>query len=276
MKVMKVMNNSLILAEDENKNEVIVMGKGLGFNSKAGDLLDPSKVAKIFVLKDDKASNDYVKLIENMPGEYVDITNFIISYANEKLNGKLNDQVFITLMDHISYALERYNKGITIQNRLLWEIKKFYPKEFEIAKYSVDYINEKLKVHLPDEEAGNIAFHLVNAQTDEQEMENTMLSVKMLKDIFNIVQYHFRITIDKETLNYSRFLTHLQFFVQRLLDGKLIESKNSFIFEQIVKQYPQEYKCAMLIRDYVKNLLGITISDEEMLYIIIHIVRIIN
>ncbi|APF26175.1 phosphoenolpyruvate-dependent sugar phosphotransferase system, EIIA 1 family protein [Clostridium sporogenes] len=97
-----------------------------------------------------------------------------------------NDQIFITLIDHISYALTRYKKNITLQNRLLWELKKFSPEEFKIGKYAVEYINDKLNVNLPEEEAGNIAFHFVNAQTDEVAMQNTMLTIKMLKDIFNI------------------------------------------------------------------------------------------
>ncbi|NFS61086.1 PRD domain-containing protein, partial [Clostridium botulinum] len=275
MQIVKVMNNSLILARDENDKEIVVMGKGLGFKRKAGEELDTEKIEKIFVLKNETDTREYVKLIEETPSEYIEITNDIIGYANEKLGGKLNDQIFITLVDHISYALTRYEKNITIQNRLLWELKKFYPKEFEIGKYAVEYINNKLNVKLPEEEAGNIAFHVVNAQTDEAEMQNTMLTIRMLKDIFNIIQYNFGITIDKDSLNYSRFLTHLQFFVQRLLDDRMIESKENFIFEQMIKEYPKEVKCARLIGDYVKKVLNKEISNEELLYLTIHIVRIV-
>ncbi|WP_252244602.1 MULTISPECIES: BglG family transcription antiterminator LicT [unclassified Clostridium] len=276
MQIVKVMNNSLILARDENDKEIVVMGKGLGFKRKAGEELDTEKIEKIFVLKNETDTREYVKLIEETPSEYIEITNDIIGYANEKLGGKLNDQIFITLVDHISYALTRYEKNITIQNRLLWELKKFYPKEFEIGKYAVEYINNKLSVKLPEEEAGNIAFHVVNAQTDEAEMQNTMLTIRMLKDIFNIIQYNFGITIDKDSLNYSRFLTHLQFFVQRLLDDRMIESKENFIFEQMIKEYPKEIKCSRLIGDYVKKVLNKEISNEELLYLTIHIVRIVQ
>ncbi|NFS94285.1 PRD domain-containing protein [Clostridium botulinum] len=276
MQIVKVMNNSLILARDENDKEIVVMGKGLGFKRKAGEELDTEKIEKIFVLKNETDTREYVKLIEETPSEYIEITNDIIGYANEKLGGKLNDQIFITLVDHISYALTRYEKNITIQNRLLWELKKFYPKEFEIGKYAVEYINNKLNVKLQEEEAGNIAFHVVNAQTEEAEMQNTMLTIRMLKDIFNIIQYNFGITIDKDSLNYSRFLTHLQFFVQRLLDDRMIESKENFIFEQMIKEYPKEVKCARLIGDYVKKVLNKEISNEELLYLTIHIVRIVQ
>ncbi|GKX67168.1 BglG family transcription antiterminator LicT [Inconstantimicrobium mannanitabidum] len=274
MNIRKILNNSLILAEDENKKEIIVMGKGLGFNSKVGDVLEKEKIEKIFVLKNETTMKEYVRLIEQTPSEYVEITNYIINYANRNLGKKLSDQLFITLIDHISYAIERYKKNITIQNRLIWEVKKFYPKEFEIGIYSVKYINEKLNIELLEEEAANIAFHIVNAQTDEGEMQNTLLTVKLLKAIFNIVQYNLGIKIDKDSINYSRFLTHLQFFIQRLLDGKIIESRDSFIFNQITKEYPVEFKCAKLIEEYIKNALDKEISYEELLYLTIHIVRI--
>ena len=275
MKINKVLNNSLVLAEDENKKEIIVMGKGIGFNNKVGEILEEKQIEKIFVLKNETSIEQYVKLIEETPSQYIEITNHIIKYASEKLKGKLSDQIFITLIDHISYAVTRYEKKIIIQNRLIWEVKKFYPKEFQIAIESVDYINRTLNIHLPEDEATNIAFHLINAQTDEQQMQSALLTVKILKDIFNILQYNFGIKIDKDSINYSRFLTHLQFFVQRILEEKMIESKDTFMFKQISKEYPKELKCAKLIGDYIKNILNIEISNEELFYLTIHIVRIV-
>lgn len=274
MKIIKVMNNSLILAADENEKEIVVMGKGVGFKRKSGDDVDLNQIEKVFVLKNEIATKEYVRLIEETPSEQIDIANYIIEYANEKFNKNLNDQIFITLIDHISYAIERYKKNIVIQNRLLWEVKNFYPREFEVGKYAVEYINEKLNIQLPEEEAGNIAFHIVNAQTDEAEMENTMLAIKMLKDIFNITQYNLKVKINKDSLNYSRFLIHLQFFIQRLLDNKMMDSSNTFIFEQIKNEYPEKVKCAKLIEDYIKNVLGKDITNDELLYLTIHIVRI--
>lgn len=274
MNVIKVMNNSLLLAEDTDGKEVVVMGKGIAFCHRPGDHLNMDKVQKIFVLKDETVTKNYIRLIEETPSQHIEITNYIISYASERLNGKLSDQIFVTLMDHISYALFRYNKNIIIQNRLVWEVKSFYPKEFSIGLHAVDYINKKLSINLPEEEAANIAFHLVSAQTEQGDMEETILTVKMLKDIINIIQYNFSITLDKESINYSRFLTHLQFFIQRLLDGRLHESKNTFIYNQISKEYPDEIKCAKLIGKYVKNLLNKKITNEDILYLTIHIVRI--
>ncbi|MCJ7691358.1 MAG: PRD domain-containing protein, partial [Clostridiaceae bacterium] len=187
MKIIKVLNNNLALAEDDQGNEVIVGGKAIGYDGKIGEKIKEEKIQKIYVLDNKNDTKEYVKLIENTPQKYIDITQKIIKDANEILQGKLHDQIFIILIDHINFAIQRYNEHVVIQNRLLWEVKKFYHKEFSIGKDSVDYINKTLGIQLPEEEAGNIAFHLVNAQSDERDMNSIVREVKMVKDILAIV-----------------------------------------------------------------------------------------
>ena len=274
MKVIKVLNNSLVLSTDHDNNEVIVMGKGIGFGSKVGDVLDPASIEKIYAVQDNQKGREYLRLIEDTPEAHIEIVQMILSLANAGLKGRINEQIFFTLVDHISFAIERYHKGITIQNRLLFEVKRFYPHEFSVATQALVYINQRLNIQLPQEEAGNIAFHLVNGQTDVQNMEHTLLAVKMLKDIFNIIQYHFRLTLDTESLNYARFLVHMQFFIQRMVEKQQVVSKDDFIFSQVIKEYPHAYRCALLIRDYIKNLLEMEMSNDELLYLVIHLTRI--
>lgn len=274
MEIIKVMNNSLVFAKDDNNDEIVVMGKGIGFMKKPGDSVDSSKVEKIFTLKNDESKKKYFRNMEDISSEYIDITNHIVKYATDILKCKLNDNIFISLIDHISFAIERYNKNVSLQNRLLWEVKKFYPEEFKIGLYAVDKINAIFNINLPEEEAGNIAFHIVNAQTENAEMQNTMLMIKMMKDILNIIKYDLKINLDKESLSYSRFITHLQFFLQRVIEGKVADSKNSFIFEQVEIQYPEKVKCARNIKSYVEKLLNVEIGDDEILYLSMHIIRV--
>lgn len=276
MKIIKVMNNSLVFVNDEENNEIIAMGKGIGFMKKVGDDIDPNKIEKIFTLKDESTKKKYFRVIEDMPSEYIDITNMIIRYTTNELKCELNDNIFISLIDHISFAIERYNKGVILQNRLLWEVKKFYPEEFKVGLYAVEKINSMLNINLPEEEACNIAFHIVNAQNEDAKMENTILMVKMMKDIINIIKYDLKIRLDKDSLNYSRFITHLQYFLQRVIEDKLTDSKNSFILEQIETQYPDKVKCARLIKNYVQNVINKQISEDEILYLSMHIIRVSN
>lgn len=276
MIVSRILNNNFLMAEDELGTQQVVLGKGLRFINQVGEPLKAENIEKIFVLKDDLSVKNYAQLLQETPREQIDAVTHVIKTANEYFDGKLQDQIFMTLMDHITYAITRVRQGIVLQNRMLWEIKKFYPKEYKAALESLEYLNNVLNVNLPKEEAGNIAFHFVNAQTDHQNMENTFEMVQLQRDIFNIIQYHFNIKLDEESLNYGRFITHLQFFIHRLVDDNMLVSRDSFLFTQISNEYAKEMKCAYKIRDYILKIMNKEITDEELLYLTIHIIRIIN
>lgn len=190
MIIEKFLNNNMLLVND-NHDEMIVMGKGLRFHYKVGDEIKQEDIEKTYVLQEGTNKNGYLQVLENAPDIYLEIVHHIIEMAQLKISSPLNEQIFVTLLDHLLYAVERYEKGIVLQNRMLWEIQKFYPNEFMIGLHAVDYINETLNIQLPEAEAGNIAFHFVNAQIKSNDLstENGMLMVKMLKDIFKSFNY---------------------------------------------------------------------------------------
>ena len=134
MKIDKIINNNLIRTFDNNGKEVLVMGCGLGFQKKIGDTVDKSKIEKIYSIENKNDSNKLMTLLAEIPLEYIQVSNEIISYAKYSLGKRLNDNVYITLTDHISFAIERYKQGLNFKNALLWEIKRFYNHEFLIGK----------------------------------------------------------------------------------------------------------------------------------------------
>ena len=275
MRVVKILNNNYILVEDPNGNECIVMGKGLRFSNQVGSELKEENIQKIFALKDKTSVRDWQQMLEGVSEDYGEAIHSAIMLADEAMPGKLNSQVFIILFDHLIFALERQHKNIILQNRLLWEVRQFYPAEFALGKRMIEYLNQRLQIKLPEEEAGNIAFHLVNAQTENPNMEQTIQAVKMLKDIFNIVQYSFANRIRTDSIHYTRFVTHMQFFLQRVLEHKMLSGDELDIFEQVAKGHPESYCCARKIGAYIQGVQKEEISREELLYLTIHIARIV-
>ena len=275
MRVVKILNNNYILVEDPNGNECIVMGKGLRFSNQVGSELKEENIQKIFALKDKKSVRDWQQMLEGVSEDYGEAIHSAIMLADEAMPGKLNSQVFIILFDHLIFALERQHKNIILQSRLLWEVRLFYPAEFALGKRMIEYLNQRLQIKLPEEEAGNIAFHLVNAQTENPNMEQTIQAVKMLKDIFNIVQYSFANRIRTDSIHYTRFVTHMQFFLQRVLEHKMLSGDELDIFEQVAKGHPESYCCARKIGAYIQGVQKEEISREELLYLTIHIARIV-
>ena len=102
----------------------------------------------------------------DLPLEYLELSNQVIEYAREELSSPINDSIYISLPDHLHSAIERAKKGIVVKNVLLWDIKRFFTDEFKIGKRTIEKISERYGIELPEDEAGFIALHLVNAQTE--------------------------------------------------------------------------------------------------------------
>jgi beta-glucoside operon transcriptional antiterminator len=273
MIIKKVFNNNVVLAvaAQEDENELILMGRGLAFQKKAGDLIDESKVDKKFV---QGLSNKLTELLKDTPLYHLDLANEIIQNAKSQLTAKLSDYIYLTLTDHLDFAITRIKQGLTMRNPLLWEIKKIYPKEYKIGLQALEMVKKKLGVVLPEDEAGSIALHLVNAQNGNQQMDQTMEITGMIKDILQIVRYHFGIDLDEDSLNYSRFVVHLRFFAQRLIDKQIHRDENDDLFEVVKDKYPHAYRCVEIIDGYVKKITNISLSKSEMVYLMLHIQRV--
>lgn len=276
MIITKILNNNVIIVKDSEEKELIVMGKSLGFQNRVGNKVDESKIEKTYVLKDSNLNQNLVKLIEEIPQEHFEPSSEIIDYAKQNLKGSLNERIYVSLTDHLSFAIKRHKENITYGNRLYWEVKKFYPDEFKLGNYALELIQQKLGIELPETEAANIAFHFINAGRNEKEMQQTMIVTNIMKDILNIVRYHFNVIFDEETLNYTRFVTHLQFFAQRLLTNQLNHSDDDFIYQQVKKKYVKEFECAKRIEDYIITGYNRTMTNEELVYLTIHIARVVS
>ncbi|NRY63239.1 BglG family transcription antiterminator LicT [Clostridium beijerinckii] len=274
MKIEKIINNNLIQSFDNNNKEVLIMGCGLGFGKKVGDIIDQSKVEKIYSLEDKNYSNKLVELLSDIPLEVIQATNEIVSYSKYSLGKKLNDNIYILLTDHINFAIERVRKGLLFKNKLLWEIKRFYNHEFLIGKEAVQIIKNKLNVELPEDEAANIALHIVNAQLNSSNMDDTMGMTNMIQNILNIVKFHYKLELDEYSLHYERFITHLKFFSQRIFRGNEIEDEDTSLSEIMKEKYKEAYKCAEKIRKYIKSEFNTDLTDEEMMYLAVHINRV--
>ncbi len=274
MQILRVINNNVISSLDAEKREVVVMGRGIGFQKKAGDTIEDEKIEKVFHLPREH-TNQYERLVSDMPYEHIKMAEEIIRYAGKTLNRHLNKNIYITLTDHLNFAVERQKQGVIFQNALLWETKKFYKEEFEIGLKAIELVKEKIGVVLPEDEAGFIALHIVNAEMDG-DIKQAGSMPEMIKDMLNIVRYTFGIEIDESTLSYERFVTHLKFFLQRAVQGVCYDNEDPELSESIRKRYTKEYACARKIRDYVRQRIDYVVSEEELTYLTMHIARIIR
>lgn len=272
MLIKKIFNNNAIIAKEADKHEFVVMGCGIGFKKSVGDVVDESLIEKTFVLKQKDASEKFKLLLEHVPSEYVSLCYDIIEYAKNILNTKLNDYIYVTLTDHINNSIKLFDENINISNPLIWEIKKFYSKEFEVGVKALELIEEELGRKLPEDEAANVALHLINAQLNSSStnVENIASQTKKIQDILNIVKYTYGTTLDEKSISYERFVTHLRFFFQRLNKNTKNENEDDFLLKQVKEKYKEAYNCMLKVEKYLDT----ELSDEEKLYLTVHIQRV--
>ncbi|MBF0777844.1 BglG family transcription antiterminator LicT [Streptococcus cuniculi] len=272
MVIEKIYNNNVALAVDQDK-EVIVMGKGLGFQKKPGDTVDTSMIERTFTLDDHQQLSEFQSLYAHLPAEEIDVVLAIISHAEKELQQSFDVSLYIALVDHIHYTLERHQQGISLKNPLAWEIRKFYPKEFQLGVDALMFIIEHLGVVLDRDEAASIALHLVNAEKNAGITPQTQTLSRIVSNILEIVRLHFACSIDEDSISYHRFRTHVQYFAQRVVNG-LVEGKNdAFLYEQVQKNYPQAFATTQKIRSYIEKQFDFPMSQDEQVYLTIHIQR---
>lgn len=273
MIIEKILNNNVLLTKNHKGKEIIVMGRGISYKKSAGDYVDDYKIDKIFLLNENEFTSRLTELLNDIPVAHFELTNEIVKYANSVLKSELNDKIYLTLADHIHFAINRYEKGLDLKNALLFEIKRFYKTEFAIGLEALKMIEQATSLTLGEDEAGFIAMHLVNARMDGNEMLSTMKMTKIVQDVLSIVTYHYGLVLDESSLNYSRFLTHLQYFSMRVLRNETNNSGEEFLYNQIMKTYTQAFSCVQKINDYLERTHGQSLSKDEHVYLTIHIHR---
>ena len=269
----KVINNNIISAYEKSGAEVIVMGRGIGFKKKQGEMVPADQISKIFRIKSRTLAEQFKELLANMPLERVRISDEIISHAKDHLKLKLNQSIYVTLTDHINFAIERVSQGIEPQNALLWEIKRFYPQEFQLGIYALELIQDRLNILLPEDEAGFIALHFVNAEYGT-DIRDAVKFPDQMQAIVDIVERDLGILLDESSLHYERFMTHIKFLIQRIYRKELLSSEDRELSLLMQRKYPREYQCSVKVAEYIMQATGSRLSEEEIMYLSVHIRRV--
>ncbi|MEG0369650.1 MAG: PRD domain-containing protein [Hungatella sp.] len=273
MKIDKIINNNVVSVLEENGTEIVLMGRGLGFHTQKGQEIPEEKIQKIFRLDNPGTLEQFKSLLENLPLEHLQVSTEIINYAKMVLNRKINQNIYITLTDHINFSIERYHQHMMFTNPLLREVRTFYKEEYLIGEYAIALIEREIGIKLPVDEAASIALHIVNAEYNTK-MRDTIDITNLIQEVLGIVRKQFQIEINETSLSYERFVTHLRFLSQRIYSKELLGNENREFTEMIAKMYPEEYACSIQIRDYIYKTYEHKVTDEEVAYLSVHIKRV--
>ncbi len=273
MRIEKVINNNIISARDNQGVELVVMGRGIGFGKKPGNEIAEGKIEKVFRLENMDDKEQFKELLASLPIEYIRLSTDIIAYARDSLEIKLNQNVYLTLTDHISYALERHRKGLNFNNVLYDEVKLFYPLEYSVGRYALELIEERTACRLEEDESASIALHLINAELNSA-MGTTFFMIKMMREMMEIIERDIHIP---EGRNYprDRLISDLKQLANRLVSEEPIRGRrDEKLYRFVEENYRQEYEAINGINHYIEKEYQCRMTEEEMIYLTLNIKRV--
>ena len=272
MKIGKVINNNVVSSFDENGQEIILVGTGIGFQGKEGKKINETKIQKIFRPEDPGMTNRLKELLMDLPMEQLEVSTEIIEHAKRTLDTELNENIYITLTDHIHFAVQRYQEHMVFPNPMLREVKLFYDKEFQLGEYALEMIHQRLGIRLPIDEAVSVALHIVSAEFDTR-VKDTLKITGFMEEVIEIIKDYFKIEPDENSLNYERFITHLKFLSRKLFSAADLDDINNDMEEMIQKLCPEEYACAQKVAEHIMKRYERQMTPGEIAYLTMHIER---
>lgn len=275
MKISQILNNNVALVK-RGGNEVFVVSKGIGFKKKKGQQVSEEEVEKMYILDSFDMLDHFSYLLSHSDPNDILLINKIIFYGEEQLGIKASDYLSLALLDHLEFLLKRVEKQQFIKSPLIWDTKRFYPQHFKVGLKALKMIEEQKGLQLPEDEAVSLCLHFVNMDENRDSHQNHVFEMRTLGNLVSIVEHHFNLKLDEESTNYMRFTTHLQYFVQRIVDGKTFNNGSGTfdLYRQVCQLYPEAFKAVQKMKIYVQSQFNLAISIDEETYLMLHIHRV--
>ena len=276
VEILRVFNNNVVLARDPARGEVILTGRGLGFQARPGQWVDMALVVRVFVPDEGRDPDNFGQLVAAIPPEHLQLADQALEIARRTMSVPLPSSTIVALADHLSFAIKRVLKGIRMEYPLHAEIAHLYPEELGVAERVVAHVNASLEVPLPAEEAVPIALHLVNAGFSTGDLSYTYQMTGVFQQLFDVLEKAFDRTIDRHTVNAARFITHLRYFFVRAHKGTQLSEGATALATAIRTSYPREYIAATRLQAVLELRLGEPLTEDEITYLTLHVARMVD
>ena len=270
--VIKAFNHNVVLAEHHGIEKILIK-KGLGFSAKAGDRIPASTdLERIFVIENPETNQQFKQLITKIDDRLVGTCEEVLHLISSATGELLDEEMHVRLTDHIAFTVFRLQNNDKIENPFMIEIETLYQKELAIAKEAIKLLEQALDLEIPEEEAGFIALHIHSLKTKDQ-LSNTVKYAYICNSALEIIEDELKVEIDRKSIDYARFVSHVRYAVERML--KKITIKNELL-TAIKKTYKESYGLAKLVGKMMEEELYAKVPEEEVGYLTLHIERLKN
>ncbi|WP_421084251.1 PRD domain-containing protein [Rothia nasimurium] len=274
LRISRIYNNNVALARSYSGEEMVVIGRGLAFGKRKGDMLDPTLIEQTFV--PEQGASD-----ENLAWSLAKIPSDILAVATElealvKAEGITVAHSFVVpVADHVNFAVERARNSLEVDYPLALEVRQLYPQEVRFGERALQLIRERLGVDLPEIEAIPLAMHLVNSQFESTGMAGTYRMTEIFAEIFEVIGAGFGGPMDRSLMSAARFVTHLRYLFVRASAAQVADPGTGvpLLLESMKDAHPKAFAVAVKVKLVLENHLGQALTDDELTYLTIHIAR---
>lgn len=275
MKVLRVFNNNIVATRTDDNKDAIAQGAGIGFQKKPGDTIDAEKIERMYYILDEHMSK-FNELFDQTPIEYFQIAEMIMEEVKKQLHVNLSNKIVIALTDHIYFAVQRQQEGVQLPNLMISEIRTMYRDEYKLALWSLNIIEQITGIRLDEDEAGYITMHIVNA-TMQSTTDKTTSILLFTKGVLDVIRQEFNIKLDPDQLDAARLMTHLKFLAQRIFQGESSElNEVEDMYDLLIKKDDRLKNCIINVTTYIEQTFNYTLSRQEQVYLMIHLLKVVK
>ncbi|NGO78288.1 PRD domain-containing protein [Streptomyces sp. YC504] len=273
MKTLRVLNNNVVLARDDKGQEVIVTGRGIGFNSRQGAVIDPSLIVRVFVPADGRDPDHVAETLALIDEEVLRAVVIALGEAGIEGRESTRPTLAIAVADHVAGALDRAARGIVIEYPLRAETQTLYATEYAQAERLLAAINERVDPKLEPSEATALALHLVNAGFASGDLSFTYTMTGVIQQMLAVVGERYGLDVSQQSMNAARFITHVRYLFVRIQQHRQLKGHESTIGKGIRQHYPDATHTAQQLATIVELRLGQQLSEDEVSYLALHVAR---
>ncbi|MFG2395323.1 PRD domain-containing protein [Streptomyces lavendulae] len=272
MKVLRVLNNNVVLARDDQGEEVILTGRGIGFSSRPGKPVDPTLITRVFVPADGRDPDHLAEAITLIGEEVLSAVVTALAETGIEEGGRSAlPTLAIAVADHVAGALKRTARGIAVGYPLQAEAQTLYATEYAQARHLLVAINKHLDSQLDDSEATALTLHLVNAGFATGDLSFTYTMTGVIQQMLAVVQERYGFELSQEST--ARFITHVRYLFVRVQQHRQLKGHESTIGKGIRLHYPEATRTAQQLGTIVELRLGEQLSEDEVSYLALHVAR---
>lgn len=274
MEILRVFNNNLVLARDGAGNEVILTGRGLGFQARPGQQVDPDAVVRMFVPADGRDPDHLAELLAGIPPETIQVVADSLGEAGLADQARTSPTLVIALADHVNFAAHRNEVGMVLEYPLLAEVTNLYSAEYAQAQAVLHALNGRLDEPLPEAEAVAVALHIVNAGFATGNLAETYQMTGVIQQMVDVIEQSYGVRLDPKSVSVGRLITHLRYLFVRIHNHQQLDEGRSPVGQAIRDAYPEALQCAQRLASVVELRLGASLTDDEVSYLALHAARV--